>query len=129
MAFQPAQPNRTATWIAKRLSVLPLLAGIALAVLTVSPPATAEPNRIRDCGQLSFLTHVRADVRVTVGTIRGIQYLDTPCGTARNVVQRCIDGLDTKGWRCIEDPKPRVLLKLNGVGLPAGQAKLVTVLL
>ena len=102
---------------------------MALAALALVPPATAQPDRIRNCGQLSFLAHLTAEVRVTVGTIRGIRYLDTPCGTARNVAQRCIDGLDTKGWRCREDPSPRVLVKLRGVGLPPGQARLVTVLL
>jgi len=127
MAFQPRQPNRPAIRIAIRLSVLPLVAGIALAVLAIVPPATAKPDRIRSCGQLSFLAYLTAEVRVTVGTIRGIRYLDTPCGTARNVAQRCIDGQDTKGWSCIEDPNPRVLVKLRGVGLPHGQAKLVTV--
>jgi hypothetical protein len=92
-------------------------------------PAAAKPDRVRNCGQIAFLAHVKADVRVTVGTIRGIQVLDTPCGTARNVAQRCIDGRETKRWRCVEDPKPHVLVTLHGVGLPPGQARLVTVLL
>jgi hypothetical protein len=129
MALQPRQPSRPDVRIATRLSLPPLVAGIALAVFAIVPPAAAKPDRSRDCGQLSVLTHVTPDVRVTVGTIRGIQFLDTPCGTARNVALRCFDGRVTEGWSCIADPNPRVLLRLRGVGLPPGQARLVTVLM
>jgi len=123
----PSQPR--VIRIARRLSVLPLAAGIALAVGGIVPPATAKPDRVRSCGQISYLAHVNADVRVTVGRVRGMQVLDTPCGVARKVAQGCIDGRETKGWRCVEDPKPHVLFTLHGVGLPRGQARLVTVLL
>jgi hypothetical protein len=127
MASQPRQPDRPAIRIAMRLSVVPLVAGIALAVSAVVPPATAKPDRVRHCGHVAAFTHLTAKVRVTVGTIRGIRYLDTPCETARNVAHRCIEGQVTEGWSCTADPNQRVLVELRGVGLPRGQARLVRV--
>jgi hypothetical protein len=44
MAFQPRQRNRPAIRIAMRSSMLPLVAGIALAVLAIVPPAAAKPD-------------------------------------------------------------------------------------